>query len=116
MGIAMRQGREFDTHDNAIRATGGRHQRIDGASLLAERQCDRQQRDGRQASSPNRRRRRDYAYSDPANTDPQPLLFLPLAQDYYSDVIVALRSRTTASAITAQLRQAVARPRQFLAA
>jgi ABC-type antimicrobial peptide transport system permease subunit len=50
----------------------------------------------------------DYAYYDPANTDPQPLLFLPLAQDYNSDVIVALRSRTTASAITGQLRQAVA--------
>ena len=55
MGIAMRQGREFDTHDNATAAAGGRHQRIDGASLLAERQCGRQQRDGRPAPSPDRR-------------------------------------------------------------
>jgi hypothetical protein len=52
---------------------------------------------------------RDYAYSDPANTDLELLLFLPLAQNYYpSDLILALRSPTTPSAITAQLRQAVA--------
>jgi hypothetical protein len=50
----------------------------------------------------------DYAYHDPANTDPEPLLFVPLAQRYASYVIVALRSRTTPSAVTAQLRQAVA--------
>jgi ABC-type antimicrobial peptide transport system permease subunit len=50
----------------------------------------------------------DYAYYDPANTEAEPLLFLPLAQDYSSDVFMVLRSRTTASAITAQLRQAVA--------
>jgi ABC-type antimicrobial peptide transport system permease subunit len=35
-------------------------------------------------------------------------LFLPLAQDYNGDVIVVIRSRTTASAITAPLRQALA--------
>ena len=37
---------------------------------------------------------RDYAYSDPAYTGSDPVLFLPLAQNYTSDVILALRSRT----------------------
>jgi ABC-type antimicrobial peptide transport system permease subunit len=50
---------------------------------------------------------RDYAYSDPQNTDPQSLLYLPVAQNYQSGVFVAVRSRTTAAALTNELRQAV---------
>ena len=49
----------------------------------------------------------DYSYSDPADTDPSPLLFLPLAQNYSSDIFLAVRSKTTASAVMAQLRQVV---------
>jgi len=52
----------------------------------------------------------DYAYHNPADTDaPSPVLYLPLAQGTsgYGYVIVALRSRTTASAVAPQLHRAV---------
>jgi ABC-type lipoprotein release transport system permease subunit len=52
---------------------------------------------------------KDYAYHSPDDTDPSPVLYLPLAQGTsgYGYVIVALRSRTTASAVSPQLRHAV---------
>jgi predicted lysophospholipase L1 biosynthesis ABC-type transport system permease subunit len=50
----------------------------------------------------------DYAYADPENVSPTSLLFLPLAQDYWGNPTVALRTRTTASGLTVELRQAVA--------
>jgi predicted permease len=108
MGIAMRRGREFDTHDTAS---------AQPVAVINESMAHRYWPQGNAVGNSvmvDQRLRRivgvvsDYAYYDPANTDPQPLLFLPLAQDYNSDVIVALRSRATASALTAQLRQAVA--------
>jgi ABC-type antimicrobial peptide transport system permease subunit len=107
MGIAMRQGREFDIHDNASSAA---------VAVINESMAHRYWPKGDAMVSSvivdKRPRRivgivRDYAYSDPANTDPTPVLFLPLAQQYQSDIIVALRSRATPAAITAQLRQAV---------
>jgi macrolide transport system ATP-binding/permease protein len=108
MGIAMRRGREFDTHDNAsaepvaiINESMAHHYWPQGNAVGTSVMADQRLRRIVGVVS-------DYAYYDPANTDAQPLLFLPLAQDYNSDVIVALRSRTTASAITAQLRQGVA--------
>jgi predicted permease len=52
---------------------------------------------------------KNYAYSDPQNTDPEPLLFLPLMQHYQSYVFVAVRSRTTADAVMPALTQTVAR-------
>jgi predicted permease len=50
-----------------------------------------------------------YAYHSPDNTDPDPVVYLPLFQGKpgYNYVIVALRSRTTAGALTAELRQTV---------
>jgi predicted permease len=51
---------------------------------------------------------RSFMYHSPQETGPTPLLFIPLTQHYASDVFVAMRSRTTASAMTTQLRQAVA--------
>ena len=108
MGIAMRRGREFDTHDNAS---------AQPVAVINESMSHRYWPKGNAVGSSvmiDQHLRRivgvvsDYAYYNPANTDAQLLLFLPLAQDYNSDVIVALRSRTTASALTAQLRQAVA--------
>ena len=53
---------------------------------------------------------RDYAYHTPDMTEPDPVLFLPLAQGSpgYPYVMVALRSRTNSSAVAAQLREAVA--------
>jgi ABC-type antimicrobial peptide transport system permease subunit len=108
MGIGMRQGREFDTHDNGMSAA---------VAVVNESMSHRYWPKGGAIGSSvivdKRPRRivgvvRDYAYFDPANIDPTPVLFLPLAQNYSSDVIVALRPRTTPSAITAQLRDAVA--------
>lgn len=53
---------------------------------------------------------RDFAYHDPSNTDPTPLVFVPLLQGKsgYGYAIVAIHSRTTAGAVAGQLRQAVA--------
>jgi putative ABC transport system permease protein len=108
MGIAMGQGREFDTHDNATsRAV------VVINESMAHRYWPKGDAIGNSVIVDQRPRRivgivRDYAYSDPANTDPEPVLFLPLAQNYSSDVILALRSRTMASAVIEQLRQAVA--------
>jgi predicted permease len=108
MGIAMRQGREFDAHDNAS---------AQPVAVINESMAHRYWPKGNAVGSSvmvDKKVRRivgivsDYAYYDPANTEAEPLLFLPLAQDYNSDVFMALRSRTTASAIAAQLRQAVA--------
>jgi putative ABC transport system permease protein len=108
MGIAMRQGREFDSRDNASSAA---------VAVINESMARRYWPKGDAIGSSvivHKRPYRivgivgDYAYHNPANTDPTPVLFLPLAQDYSTDVIVALRSQTTPSAITAQLRQAVA--------
>jgi len=53
---------------------------------------------------------RDYAYHSPDNTDPSPVVYLPLFQGKtgYSYAIVAIRSRTTADAVAGALRHAVA--------
>jgi predicted permease len=107
MGIDLRQGREFDTHDSAASTAVA----VINESM-AHRYWPKGDAIGNNVVLDQRPRRivgivGDYAYADPANTDPQPLLFLPLAQNYSSDVIVALRSRTTHSAVTEQLRQAV---------
>jgi predicted permease len=108
MGIALLQGRDFDTHDNPSSPA---------VAVINESMAHRYWPKGDAVGSSlivaKRPHRivgvvRDYAYSDPANTDPTPLLFLPLAQDYSSDVKVAVRSRATTAAIAAQLRQAVA--------
>jgi putative ABC transport system permease protein len=107
MGITMRRGREFDKGDNAS---------AQPVAVINEAMAHRYWPKGNAVGSSvmvDQKLRRivgivsDYAYYDPANTDAEPLLFLPLAQDYNSDVIVALRTRTTASAVIAVLRQAV---------
>lgn len=108
MGIAMGQGREFDIHDNATSTAV-----VVINESMAHRYWPKGDAIGNNVIVDQRPRRivgivLDYAYSDPANTDPEPVLFLPLAQNYSSDVIIALRSRTTASAVIEQLRQAVA--------
>ena len=108
MGIALQQGREFDPSDNAS---------APGVAVINQAMAHRYWPKGGAIGSSlilGKRSWRvvgivgDYAYSDPSNTDPEPLLFLPLAQHYQSYVIVALRSRTTAAAVMPQLRQAVA--------
>ncbi len=52
----------------------------------------------------------DFAYHSPDNTDPNPVVFLPLLQGKsgYGYAILAIHSRTTADAVVAQTRKAVA--------
>ncbi len=52
---------------------------------------------------------KNYAYHNPQDTDPNPVLYLPVLQHYQSTVFVAVRSRTTAEAALPALRQAVAK-------
>jgi predicted permease len=108
MGIPVREGREFHSDDNRSSA--------DVAVInetMAQRYWPKGGAIGSSVIVDKRPRRvvgivRDYAYADPSNTDPTPVLFLPLAQNYWSGVIVAVRSRTTPSTVAAQLRQTVA--------
>jgi predicted permease len=108
MGIALREGREFDTHDNAASAD---------VAVISQSMAGRYWPKGGAVGSTvllNKRSRRivgivnDFAYSDPANTEPMIVLFLPLAQNYWSDPILAVRSRGPAGALTGELQQAVA--------
>jgi predicted permease len=52
----------------------------------------------------------DFAYHSPDNTDPNPVVFLPLLQGKsgYSYAIIAIHSRTSADAVVTQLRKTVA--------
>ncbi|HWE85695.1 MAG TPA: ABC transporter permease [Terracidiphilus sp.] len=52
----------------------------------------------------------NYAYHSPGNTDPSPVVYLPMFQGKpgYGYVIVAVRSRTAADAVAGVLREAVA--------
>jgi hypothetical protein len=108
LGIAMRQGREFTTGDTASSAA---------AAIINEPMAHRYWPKGDAIGHSvlvNGHSYRivgiagDFAYSDPANTDPESLLFLPLTQRYSSSFFVVLRPRSSLADITAQLRQAVA--------
>jgi len=52
---------------------------------------------------------RNYAYYSPQDTDPEPVVYLPIAQHYPGSLFVAVRSRTTGEAVLPVLRQTVAR-------
>ena len=110
MRIRLQQGRDFDVHDNTSSA--------DVAIVneaMARRYWPKTSAIGASVIVDKRPRRvigivSDYAYHNPADTDaPSPVLYLPLAQGTsgYGYAIIALRSRTTASAVAPQLRQAV---------
>jgi putative ABC transport system permease protein len=50
-----------------------------------------------------------FAYRDPQDTDPTPLLFLPLSQwDYPAYTVIAVRSTRAADAVAGQLHKAAA--------
>ena len=110
MGIAMQQGRDFTEADTSISPKVavineamahrywpkgnalGNHILIDGI----EREIV--------GVVPN------FAYQQPNETDPNPVVFLPYLQGAagYGYAILTLRSRTTAAAVRAQLSQGVA--------
>jgi predicted permease len=108
MGIQMRAGRDFDMHDDAASP----YVAIVNQQM-AQRFWPKGDAIGHSVVVGDKPRQivgiiRDYVYSDPQNTDPESLLYLPVAQHYESGVFVAVHSRTTASAVANSFRQAVA--------
>ena len=108
MRIPLLQGRDFDRQDNATSSD---------VAIVNESMARRYWPKGGAIGSSvivNKRPRHivgiahDYAYHSPDDTEPQPVLFLPLAQGGPAYVFVTLRSRTTVPAVAGQLRQAVA--------
>ncbi len=109
MGIELAQGREFTAQDR------------EGAPLVAMVNEDMARRywpKGNAVGSTVMMDKqawqivgivKDYAYHNPQDTDPLPLVFIPILQHYQADVFVAARSRTTAEAVVPVLKQAVAR-------
>jgi hypothetical protein len=108
MGIKLNEGRDFDAHDNANSP--------DVAIInepMAHRYWPKGDAIGHSVVVDKKPREivgviGSYAYSDPSNTDSDPVLYLPVAQHYESSVFIAVRSRTSTSAVTNQLRHAVA--------
>ena len=108
MGIPLHQGREFTTHDDASAP--------DVAVIneaMARRYWPKGDAIGSSLVVDNRPRRvvgvvGGYIYSDPQDSESSPLLFLPLAQNYWSNPIVAIRSHTAPSDLAAILRRSVA--------
>jgi predicted permease len=111
MGIALVQGREFTAQDR------------EGAPLVAAINEDMAHRyfpKGNALGStvmmgPDKQACqivgivKNYAYYSPQDTDPEPVVYLPILQHYQNSVFVAVRSRTTAEAVEPALRQTVAR-------
>ncbi|MGA8160302.1 MAG: ABC transporter permease [Acidobacteriaceae bacterium] len=108
MDIPIVQGREFSPSDNAS---------APAVAIVNQPMAHRYWPKGNAIGSTviiNKHPRRiigiigNYTYADPSDTDPSPLLFLPLAQNDYSYAIVAIRYRTSLDAAAAALRSAVA--------
>lgn len=110
MRIPLAQGRDFERQDNA--------QSTDVAIVnetMARRYWPQGDAIGSSVIVDKRPRRivgitQTFAYHSPNDMDPDPVLFLPLAQGApgYGYVLIAIRSRTTAAAVVGELRQAVA--------
>ena len=52
---------------------------------------------------------KDYAYYNPSDTDPEPILYVPLLQHYQGHVFIAVRSRGSEGAVLPALTNAVAK-------
>lgn len=107
MGIAMRQGRDFTTADTASSAPVAIVNQF-----MARRYWPNTDAIGHSIVVGGHSCRivgiiGDFAYSNPANTDPESLLFLPLTQHYSSTIFVALRPRGSIAEAAALLRQTV---------
>jgi predicted permease len=108
MGIPMMQGREFTTSDR---------EGAPGVAVINEAMAQRYWPKGNALGSAVIVEKmplqivgivKDYTYYDPRNTEPSPVIYLPLMQHYQSHFFVAARSRTTAAAVANTLKQAVA--------
>lgn len=110
MGISLEQGRDFDVHDNNSSPD---------VAIVNESMAHRYWPKGNAIGSTivvdKLVRRivgvvRNYAYHTPDDTNPDPVLFLPLAQAVpgYGYAIVAVRSHVETSALVDQVRHAVA--------
>jgi len=115
MGIPMAQGREFTSQDRegapavaVINEDMARRYWPKGNALGSTVMAGQHGEGGKKACQIVGIVK-NYAYYSPQNTDPEPVLFLPLMQHYQSHVFVAVRSRTTAEAVMPALTQAVAR-------
>jgi macrolide transport system ATP-binding/permease protein len=109
MRIGIQRGRDFDTHDSPV---------SQNVAIINEDMARRYWPKGNALGSTvilDKRERhivgvvRRYAYRSPENTDPAPVLYLPVAQGPtgYGYVLLAIRTRVSPSSFAAQLRQAV---------
>jgi MacB-like periplasmic core domain len=110
MGIAIRQGRDFTDGDNStspkvtiINEAMAQHYWPKGNALGSRIFIDGIEREI-VGVVPN------FAYQQPNDTDPSPVVFLPYLQGPtgYGYAILTVRSRMSAAAVTAQLSQGVA--------
>lgn len=107
MRIPMRQGREFNVHDNAASPNVA----VVNESM-ARRYWPKGDAIGHSVVVGDKPRQivgivHNYTYYNPQMTEQDPVLYLPLAQDYSSLVFVAIRTRTSESSAVTRLRQAI---------
>jgi predicted permease len=110
MGIAIRQGRDFTDSDNS---TSPKVTVIN--EVMAQRYWPKGNALGSRILVDGIEREivgvvANFAYQQPNDTDPSPVVFLPYLQGPtgYGYAILTVRSRTTAAAVTTQLSQGVA--------
>jgi predicted permease len=109
VGIQLQQGRDFATSDS---------DNAPKVAVINESMARRYWPNGNALGSSivvNKIQRQivgvvhDFAYHSPDNTDPNPVVFLPMLQGKsgYGYAIVAVRARAGADSVTAQLRKAI---------
>ena len=107
MRIPLQQGREFNVHDNAASPNVA----VINESM-ARRYWPKGDAIGHSVMVGDKARQivgvvHDYTYYNPQTTVQDPVLFLPLAQEYSSLIFVAIRTRIPESAAVMLLRRAV---------
>ena len=109
MGIALDQGRDFAVSDNDKAARVAIVNEV-----MAHRYWPHESAIGRNVEVDHHLWQvvgivHDFAYHDPQDADPAPLLFLPLNQwDYPAYTTIAVRSTRSADAVAGAMRKAVA--------
>jgi len=107
MRIAMQQGREFNVQDTAASPNVAVIN-----ETMARRYWPKGNAIGQSVVVGDKPRQivgivRNYTYNVPDMTEPTPVLYLPLAQDYSSLIFVAIRTSVPESAVVTRLRQTV---------